>query len=942
MDANGLRFWQLADRTAWPDLRHVVFGGACAALRLASERTLQPALAAADAFTVAQTALETVPRAIDALGCVATWDAASASVLVHSVLPDDAVLTALPVAPTDLCVSADGVLLAASPDGVRMIDLRGRWTPVTTSLAGFVPWRIAARADGGAWVLERASGRIAMLRGRPMRAQTPARAMYNPQVFRPEPENGCAPELILFAASSAGPQERVLAISTDSTGGPLLLCWLDGDGSSAVRRWNATRANFNAPLLLSGAAYAYALALLGDDKIALRVPGRRDAPAYDLRAADATGRALPLGEVYPLKDGAPEAAFANEAPDTGRPAHYPLGARAAEPLYALSFHTAARQGEARNYATGPGDGFSAQLIDSGDTTTVWHRLNAEAAMAPHTGFMVWLAATNVARAPAQEDGTAWHPHAFGADIATLDEAARAPHVPRAVWDRAPSELPGHPGLLGGTPAPGTRGLFGVLIQASRMRVRQLQGRYLWLRVVLHGDGRAGPEIVALRAWASRFSYVDRYLPRVYRESLFGAAASAPGIVLGRIESTHAAALDAGGALDDSLRARLLLEDIRPGPVAQLTVESAGQAWLLRDASDSWRLRRETDSAPDAPVGLAADCLAVYRPQATPSDFTSRLLANFEGVLTQLEDRVADAHLLSDPQSAPEASLEWLGSWIGVAFDAGLPADRRREWLRAAPELARHHGTRNGLRLALDVATGGAVRGGEIVVIEDFRLRRILATLLGVDLADRHDPLLPGLTQSGNSIVGDTLFVGSDEGAELAALYADAATTDAQDDAALEFLGRLAHRATVLVHREVQAQDLALIRRIVAMEAPAHVEVRVVAATWPLLVGISSLVGVDTYLGPARKPRPVQLQRSVMGLGDRLIGAAVLDPRLSGTTGSPLAPTPPLPTLPPVADAGPDQTVDAGSSFDLDGSNSRAAPGRHITEYRWRQLPPQDV
>ena len=323
------------------------------------------------------------------------------------------------------------------------------------------------------------------------------------------------------------------------------------------------------------------------------------------------------------------------------------------------------------------------------------------------------------------------------------------------------------------------------------------------------------------------------------------------------------------------------------------------------------------------------------------------MANFEGVLTQLEDRVADAHLLSDPQSVPEASLEWLGSWIGVAFDAALPADHRREWLRAAPQLARRHGTRDGLRLALDVATGGAVRGGEIVVIEDFRLRRILATLLGVELADPHDPLLPGLTQSGNSIVGDTLFVGSNEGAELAALYADATATssptpthtDMQNDAALAFLGRLAHRATVLVHREVQAQDLALIRRIVALEAPAHVDVRVVPATWPLLVGISSLVGVDTYLGPPRKPRPVQLQRSVVGLGDRLIGAAVLDPRLSGSTGSPLAP---LPTQPPVADAGADHTVNLGRSFALDGSGSRAAPGRRITEYRWRQLPPQDV
>jgi hypothetical protein len=73
---------------------------------------------------------------------------------------------------------------------------------------------------------------------------------------------------------------------------------------------------------------------------------------------------------------------------------------------------------------------------------------------------------------------------------------------------------------------------------------------------------------------------------------------------------------------------------------------------------------------------------------------------------------------------------------------------------------------------------------------------------------------------------------------------------------------------------------------------------------------------------------VQVQRSVLGLGDVLVGAAVLDPRLSGAPAA----------VPPVAEAGPDRTVRSSASFVLDASASRAAPGRRITEYRWRWLP----
>jgi hypothetical protein len=100
-----------------------------------------------------------------------------------------------------------------------------------------------------------------------------------------------------------------------------------------------------------------------------------------------------------------------------------------------------------------------------------------------------------------------------------------------------------------------------------------------------------------------------------------------------------------------------------------------------------------------------------------------------------------------------------------------------------------------------------------------------------------------------------------------------------------------------------------------------------------MVGVFSLVGVDTYLGPPRPPRQVQLNRSGLGMGDYLIEPAALDPRLHGAVAPP-------PAARPVADAGPDRSVALASSFTLDGSASRAAEDREIDRYVWRRLPPQ--
>ena len=290
MDANGLRFWLLADAAHWPERAHTAWHAECGTLRLASERHL---IAPVDlnAFAAANTALEAIPRAVDIHDGVARWSGSAGAVVVRSHLPGDAVRLLLPEAPTDLCVGSNGVLYVALSDRVHLHDLRGRWADEAVRLEGFAPWRLEADSSG-VWVLERA-GRLARLTGVPMPFTTPARDDYAPGVFRPDPENCCPPALRLLDAVSWPVGERPIALAAHPERGLAMLSWF-GDGEPRLRWLDAETARITEPLALADARYAYALAWLDANRVAVRMPGRRDAPAFAVTEGQAT--TLPLGE----------------------------------------------------------------------------------------------------------------------------------------------------------------------------------------------------------------------------------------------------------------------------------------------------------------------------------------------------------------------------------------------------------------------------------------------------------------------------------------------------------------------------------------------------------------------------------------------------------------------------------------------------------------------
>ncbi|HUR52812.1 MAG TPA: phage tail protein [Gemmataceae bacterium] len=788
--------WRLREGAAYDDGRRSV--------RLTGARTLPPW---EDTEAQARGSLEITPQAIDALGTRAVWDATAGQVVPVGELSGQGFWYAPPAGEsvTDLLTTDAGVLYVAVGGRVELIDLRGRWDRVELEATGFVAWRLAPHPDGGVWVLDRTNRKLARVAGRPLPRRPFA---VEPVVFRSCEENPDPPRLVLGPVTPLGAEPVALAASP---GGRLaLLTWTD-DGKACVQRLTDD-GMWEPPLEIADGHYPFSLAWVTGDRVAVLGAGLNEALVFALEAK--TARLV--GDRHPLRDHDGGPFLHSELPP-----RYPTPG-GANPLHPLSLPSFARHGLAENEL----------VFDAGEPRTAWHRLYLEAVFPPHCGATVELAATDERARPCGD----WHPHLFGA------AKSAGKDVPRGVWLRQASELAFHPGLLCCPPAADRAGLFTVLIQRPGRRVRTLTGRYLWVRVRLHGDGRSTPEVAAVRAYAPRFSYLNRYLPELYREQLFGADADAEG-----------------------------------------------------------------------------DC--------TPADFLERFLDVFEGVLTPLEDRVAAAYRVTDPATAPDEALAWLGGWVGLAFDPAYPPDRRRTLLRRTPELYRRRGTVRGLQLALDIATGGAVARGQVVVVEEFRLRRTLATILGADLADETDPLTGAFAVSGNSFVGDTLFLGDETRREFLALFGPSAADQADEQAIAAFYDELAFRVAVLVDQQIDPQDLGLLRRVVDRETPAHVLARVVAATEPFLVGIAALVGVDSYIGRDDPPRPFEVDGSRLGGGDVLGHDPGLDPRREAVRAI---------GDPPQAALRADGPVNAGDAIRLDGSGSTAAPGRRLVRYVWRR------
>lgn len=135
--------------------------------------------------------------------------------------------------------------------------------------------------------------------------------------------------------------------------------------------------------------------------------------------------------------------------------------------------------------------FESPVFDGNDPDCVWHRLLLDACIPAGAAVLVKSRASN------------------DRDLLKDIDWDETPHEPLPYRRAEGSELPFHRPFGSSEESP-DRGTWELLLQRAR-------GRYLKLSITLRGTGRTSPRIRSLRVYYPRFSYLDNYLPAVYRE-----------------------------------------------------------------------------------------------------------------------------------------------------------------------------------------------------------------------------------------------------------------------------------------------------------------------------------------------------------------------------------------------------------------------------------------
>ena len=203
------------------------------------------------------------------------------------------------------------------------------------------------------------------------------------------------------------------------------------------------------------------------------------------------------------------------------------------------------------------DAEAPHAFDGREPDCVWNRLMLDACIPPETEVLVESRAANDERELAEAE---WRPE------------------PRPYLRGGGAELPfvrRRPATAAGD------GTWELLFQKAR-------GRYLQLRLTFRGNGRTTPRLRALRAYYPRFSYLEQYMPAVYRED--EVSASFLDRFLSNFEGLYT-------SLEDRVAAAHLLFDVRSAPAEALDWLSGWFGLALDPTWDETRRRLLIKHAP---------------------------------------------------------------------------------------------------------------------------------------------------------------------------------------------------------------------------------------------------------------------------------------------------------------------------------------------------------
>jgi phage tail-like protein len=289
--------------------------------------------------------------------------------------------------------------------------------------------------------------------------------------------------------------------------------------------------------------------------------------------------------------------------------------------------------------------------------------------------------------------------------------------------------------------------------------------------------------------------------------------------------------------------------------------------------------------------------AFWRADPEAGERSERLLALFEGPLTELEHRSESLLRLFLPALTPAEALPWLAGFLALTYHDQVPEPVRRQLLAEIASLYRQRGTRPGLERLLSILAEAPV-----VIVEAFRLRRRTAALLGessvlgpaLELGGREaalglDPLAidpVAIGASGDEEERMALAHGAllaTRASERSAGRSPCPSTDPPSPLATDPLRRWfrqrAHRFTVLVPRCRTAALEVVLEQALQAHKPAHTlhQFCWIEAGYCLAQGVR--VGLHR-LGPSSRASPPVLGQALLGGGtDPLPGG--LDPDSCG-------------------------------------------------------------